>query len=199
MYQSNKSNAINEDDDDALSDPAPATFTDLHVPWQYRKLTQGENADEPPIDDEESERYLTYDSISCIAIEIAYNKYTKFKEKKKDVDTNLCPSTVDFATGCSINFDKMIENRQEDNSVYRIKRVIMNNASDSSDREDVLRPMGSPRFFAPENFTLKDPNGKNLKSDAYAWIVKKFVENKGMTITKRELREGLIKEIMAHE
>lgn len=93
----------------------------------------------------------------------------------------------------------MTETRLNEKSTYRIRRVISSTEFEGSDREDVWRPIGSQRFTASENFRVKDQDGKALRPEAYAWIVKKFVEANGTTMTKRGLRDGLLAEIKVHE
>lgn len=55
------------------------------------------------------------------------------------------------------------------------------------------------RFVSPHNFLLKDQYGKQLSSSCYAWIVKRYLETKGLNSMARNLREGLLKEIKSNE
>lgn len=144
-------------------------------------------------DEEEAfEEYETYDSISCIAIEIQYQQYLRSSKSSPILNK------VNFNIGAAIDFDAFVETRsnmQYQTKMYRVRRLDKKDLEE----EDVFRPIGNQRYTNAENFRVKDSQGKLLDSSAYAWLVKNYVEAHGMEISKRDLYDGLLNEIYSHE
>ena len=70
----------------------------------------------------------------------------------------------------------------------------------TSDEEDIIfRPISSRKFTNSMTFIARDNANNKLNEDAYAWIVKNYIENYGLKITRRNLYQGLMKEIALHE
>lgn len=178
--------------------PELLSFEQVHVPWQFSKKSgRGSTVNVDELDDEEAfEDCETYDSISCIAVEMQYQAYLNSREKSSAKSNGL--SKISFYVGSSIDFDSFVETSNYDES-KALKRKVRRLEEKERAQEDVFRPMGSQRFTNAENFSLKDENGQSLKAGAYAWLVKRYVEVYGTTITKRSLRDGLLKEIHSQE
>lgn len=66
---------------------------------------------------------------------------------------------------------------------------------DEKDEDLVLRPAtgGAQKFTTAENFCKNNEEA----GDGF-WMIKKFTEHFGETITKRQLREGIIEEVFKY-
>ena len=63
---------------------------------------------------------------------------------------------------------------------------------DSTDEENVNRPIQSSKFSTSKNFLASD-------STSHTWLIQKYVANYGVEITRKLLFQGLMKEIEQHE
>lgn len=107
-----------EDSSDAQKSKGP--FDHLHHPWLFKRIDLLNDKAEKKGEDG-LKGYQTYDSISCVTLELLYKIYSLSKKE----DHRVWP----FKAESSIDFKLMIENRFEkvDGSikkmVYRVKRV----------------------------------------------------------------------------
>ena len=62
-----------------------------------------------------------------------------------------------------------------------------------------LRRRQSSRFNSSKPLVLRDKNGDMRSPKSYSWMVKQYIELHQFQITKGKIREGLMKEIKAHE
>ena len=96
IYESNN----DEDSPDLVTTVMPQ-FENLHYPWLYKLVDQNfERFKEDLI------TFETYDSISCVTIEMQYQKYIQTKKSEK---YRYCH----FRVGSTIDFEKQVEIKYE--------------------------------------------------------------------------------------
>lgn len=67
------------------------------------------------------------------------------------------------------------------------------------DKAHPQRPFSSKRYLSTHNFLPRNEKGEPVEPSCYAWMVQRYIEQDGLSKTKRDLRDGLIKEIHMHE
>ena len=93
----------------------------------------------------------------------------------------------------------MVITRTKSDIFYKDLKVRRQNLDDSFtdrsfDKESMGRPNSSTRFTNPLNFT------HNLDGqDSQPWLTMRYIDEYGVNITKRALRDGLMKEIIDFE
>lgn len=158
-------------------------FEQIHVPWQYSSNDQSNGL-------EFAAEYQTYDSISCIAIEMLYQQYLKGSDKDK-------AKMARFRHGSIIDFSTFIESKGDQQ--LRVRRVDRSVLKETTDEEDINRPISSTKYTNSLNFLASDASTGTLTEQPHTWIVKNYIASYGFKITKKNLSQGLMKEILLHE
>ena len=97
----------------------------------------------------------------------------------------------------------MTEKCHDENKIYRVWRgaseTIVMDEEGNCQFLGIPRPMGYRRFTSSHNFYVKNNSNEFLEPDAYAWLVNRFVERWGMSLTKKTLRDSILAAVKFHE